>query len=102
MKMNELREAFAAWPKPADRALDNAATLIWMLKDVAPITEAGLRELGFSPDYQHTPVWVLGDIHAGFENGVCAICGQDVTALAKTMGRLRMLLLGVGECIESA
>ena len=98
MKMNELREAFRTLPD-CDR---NRREILAALKDPSPITEAGLRELGFSPDYQHTPVWVLGDIHAGFENGVCAICGQDVTALAKTMGRLRMLLLGVGECIESA
>ena len=92
MTITELREAFYAGPD-CDR---NRREILAALRDPTPITQAGLWELGFRPDYQHKPVWVLGDTQAGVDKGVCAICGPTVTALAKSMGRLRMLLLSVG------
>lgn len=93
MKMTELREAFAAWPfcDPTSHEI------LAQLTDPTPITESGLRELGFRLDYLYKPVWVLGEIQAGVDKGVCAICGTTVTALARSMGQLRLLLLSVGE-----
>jgi len=46
MNMQQLREAFAAW-KLGDT---NSDAILFALRDPTPITEAGLRELGFEPD----------------------------------------------------
>jgi hypothetical protein len=94
MKMDELRKAFAKSGKIADKVsaklgdglpdcwleyVGKLADTVLLLTDPTPITEEGLRELGFEQMDRNKPVWVLGDIHAGCENGLCAICGPNVT-----------------------
>lgn len=87
MKMDELREAFAAWK--IGEPLTNAYDLMQLLTDPTPITEAGLRELGVK--FERTKR--RGDwlVHTSW--GIVNISDIKI----KTMGRLRMLLLSVGE-----
>lgn len=85
MNMQQLREAFAAWP--AKYPVDEAAEILSLLTDHAPITEAGLRELGVMDELQKKsnvplPKHVIGEL------GIMGI---------KTLGQLRLLLLSVGE-----
>ena len=90
MEMQELREAFAAW----ELGELNSEAIVRALADPTPITEAGLRELGFegSVETQFYVGWLRGwfdeDGQFFFYN-----CKQ----YPKTMGRLRCLLLGLGE-----
>lgn len=70
---------------------------MWLLTDPTPITEQGVAELGFERADWDKRLWSLGGLHAGFDDGMCALCGPNVAVLAKTLGQLRGLLLFVGE-----
>ena len=95
MKMDELREAFAAWPDCDPTSFE----LLAALKDPTPITEAGLRELGFRFDpSQPLPVYRLGETMAAVDaDGACGVSGKSANALVRGMGKLPLLLLGVVE-----
>lgn len=85
MNMNELREAFAAWA--IGEAFQNAFEIMQLLTDETPITEVGLRELGVLDELQKRfnvpqPIHVIGEL---------------ALSNVKTLGKLRCLLLGVGE-----
>lgn len=85
MKITELREAFANWA--IGEPFQNAFEIMQLLTDETPITEAGLRELGVLDELQKKfnvpqPKHVIGEL---------AIIN------VKTLGKLRCLLLGVGE-----
>lgn len=97
MTMQQLREAFATWKAvkgPTQKALNAgfAANILDALTDPAPITEAGLRELGFE-QYFGSCVWWLGDLRFTYEDDTLRFDRREI----KTMGRLRMLLLSAGE-----
>ena len=81
MTMHELRDAFAAWRKAETGQAVLAYNLIWLLTDPTPVTEAGLRELGADVAEKFAGEW-----------GVYMRLGG-----IKTLGKLRLLLLGVGE-----
>lgn len=97
MTMTELREVFAAWRKAETGQAVLAYNLIWLLTDPTTITEAGLRELGLDGDdvcgwyLEGRLVLLAGDAkgHWAEINGL-SVC-------IKTLGKLRCLLLGVGE-----
>ena len=98
MNMQQLREAFAAWP--AKYPVDEAAEILSLLTDHAPITEAGLRELGFhlaDIPGKHR-IFSLGEtaVHIAADGG-CEIDASDFSGYVKTIGQLRGLLLFVGE-----
>ena len=99
MTITELREAFAAWRKAETGQAVLAYNLIWLLTDPTPITEAGLRELGFRFDpSQPLPVYRLGETMAAVDaDGACGVSGKSANALVRGMGKLRLLLLGVVE-----
>lgn len=95
--IDDLRKAFFGWRQPLSR--DNAlrggietSRILDKLTDPTPITEAGLRELGFE-QYFGSCVWWLGDLRFTYEDDTLRFDRREI----KTMGRLRMLLLGVGE-----
>lgn len=88
MNITELREAFAAW---RTRPTMNAVDLLWLLTDETPITEAGLRELGFK-QYFGSCVWWAGELRFTYEDDTLHFERREI----KTIGKLRMLLLGVG------
>ena len=97
MTMTELREAFAAWPPPKGD-IDAAFRLLRLLKDPTPITEAGLRELGFhlaDIPGKHR-IFSLGEtaVHIDADGG-CEIDANDFSGYVKSMGQLRGLLLFV-------
>lgn len=92
MKITELRESFASWP--AKYPVDQAAEILTLLRDPTPITEAGLRELGFGYD-RHNDEWLLGEFTYDLDIGRVIFATGSVEV--KSMGQLRMLLLGVGE-----
>lgn len=92
MTMTELREAFAAWRKAQTGQAVLAYNLVRLLTDPTPITEAGLRELGFER-YFGSCVWWLGDLRFTYEDDTLRFDRREI----KTIGRLRMLLLSVGE-----
>ena len=96
MTITELREAFAAWRKAETGQAVLAYNLIWLLTDPTPITEAGLRELGFEPrplrSWRHGAL-TLDDRPEG--RWLISICWEYREV--KSMGKLRCLLLGVGE-----
>lgn len=93
MNMTELREAFAAWRY---KQTVNAVDIMWLLTDPTPITEAGLRELGF--DNKQYPLRFECE---GFKCVEKFASGWAVNAgrffAVKTIGQLRGLLLFVGE-----
>ena len=66
--------------------------LMQLLTDPTPITEAGLRELGFER-YFGSCVWWLGDLRFTYEDDTLRFDRREI----KTIGRLRMLLLSVWE-----
>lgn len=88
MKMTELCEAFRTWSR------DNfdASIIVEELRDPTPITEEGLRELGFK-QYFGSCVWWLGELRFTYEDDTLRFDRREV----KTMGQLRGLLLFVGE-----
>ncbi len=93
MNMQQLREAFAAWPF-CDPTSHEILTL---LKDPAPITEAGLRELGFEETlagFYCNRLYVEWD-HP-YKGWYVRINGGNHKK-AETIGRLRGLLLFVGD-----
>ena len=103
MTMTELREAFAAWPQmeyyryPRQVA---AEKIMHLLTDPTPITEAGLRKLGFhlaDIPGKHR-IFSLGEtaVHIDADGG-CEIDASDFSGYVKTIGQLRGLLLFVGE-----
>ncbi len=96
MNMTELREEFAAWPPPKGD-IDAAFRLLRLLKDPTPITEAGLRELGFVFD-DYTKLWEIGE-DGGFysQSSAMLYCHGLRAKNVRTLGHLRMLLLSVGE-----
>jgi len=101
MKMDELREAFVAWHdnQHIDLMAGEAVEIMRLLTDPTPITEAGLRELGFRFDpSQPLPVYRLGETMAAVDaDGACGVSGKSANALVRGMGKLRLLLLGVVE-----
>jgi len=97
MNMQQLREAFADWA--VGEPFQNAFEIMQLLSDETPITEAGLRELGFRFDpSQPLPVYRLGETMAAVDaDGACGVSGKSANALVRGMGKLRLLLLGVVE-----
>lgn len=103
--IDDLRKAFFGWRQPLSR--DNAlrggietSRILDKLTDPTPITEAGLRELGFhlaDIPGKHR-IFSLGEtaVHIDADGG-CEIDANDFSGYVKTIGQLRMLLLGVGE-----
>jgi hypothetical protein len=92
MTMQQLREAFAAWPFCDPTSHEILAAL----KDPTPITEAGLRDLGY--DNKQYPLRFECE---GFKCVEKFVSGWAVNAgrffAVKTLGQLRRLLLSVGE-----
>ncbi len=100
MTMQQLREAFAAWPQmeyyryPRQVA---AEKIMHLLTDPTPITEAGLRELGFEETlagFYCNRLYVEWD-HP-YKGWYVRINGGNHKK-AETIGRLRGLLLFVGD-----
>lgn len=93
MTMTELREAFAAW-KLGDTSSD---AILFALRDPTPITEAGLRELGYAP--RTGTIWGLKnhpDI-IGPIGGQIMLLFIHSELRVKSIGQLRGLLLFAGE-----
>lgn len=90
MKIAELREAFRRWQ--AHRREMDAVIIMSFLADPTPITEAGLRELGFE-QYFGTSVWWLGSVRIEIVDDSAFFDRREI----KSMGQLRGLLLFVGE-----
>ena len=94
MTITELREAFANWA--VGEPFQNAFEIMQLLTDETQITEAGLRELGFEPrplrSWRHGAL-TLDDRPEG--RWLISICWEYREV--KSMGKLRCLLLGVGE-----
>lgn len=90
--ITELREALANWA--VGEPFQNAFEIMQLLTDPTPITEAGLRELGFWFSI-HNDEWILGDLIYDLDvhRLILAMGSFEV----KTVGQLRMLLLAVGE-----
>ena len=97
MTMTELREAFAAW-KLGDT---NSDAILFTLRDPTPITEAGLRELGYMQSLAFSSLWLSKDMPTveKTRNGNWELNGVD--GYIKTLGQLRGLLLFVGELFEA-
>ena len=102
--IDDLRKALFGWRQPLSR--DNAlrggietSRILDKLTDPTPITEAGLRELGFRFDpSEPLPVYRIGETMAAVDaDGACGVSGKTVNALVRGMGKLRGLLLSVGE-----
>lgn len=94
MNINELREAFAVWPLPITSAVEDSFNILRLLRDPTPITEAGLRELGFEGS-EKTEFYV-GTLR-GWLDEVDGFYFYNCSQYPKSMGKLRRLLLGVGE-----
>ena len=97
MNMTELRKAFAAWRKADTGQAVLAYNLMWLLTDPTPITEAGLRELGYMQSLTFSSLWLSEDMPTveKTRNGNWELNGVD--GYIKTIGQLRLLLLSVGE-----
>jgi len=100
MTMKQLCEAFASWRKAETGQAVLAYNLVWLLTDPTPITEAGLRDLGFhlaDIPGKHR-IFSLGEtaVHIDADGG-CEIDANDFSGYVKTLGQLRLLLLSVGE-----
>jgi len=91
MNMTELREEFAAWPFCDPTSHEILAAL----KDPAPITEAGLRELGFLQD---GALFHMGRVQVEHRGIYWHVCNHNsFWRIFASMGQLRRLLLSVGE-----
>lgn len=97
MNMTELRKAFAAWRKADTGQAVLAYNLMWLLTDPTPITEAGLRELGYMQSLTFSSLWLSEDMPTveKTRNGNWEL--NEVDGYIKTIGQLRLLLLSVGE-----
>ena len=100
--IDDLRKAFFGWRQPLSR--DNAlrggietSRILDKLTDPTPITEAGLRELGFVFD-DYTKLWEIGE-DGGFysQSSAMLYCHGLRAKNVRTLGHLRMLLLSVGD-----
>lgn len=91
MTLQRLHEAFWSW-KLGDAGGD---AILFALRDPTPITEEGLRGLGFSyDDYTHS--WEIPDDKGLFFLGSRTFYGLGGRAKdVKTLGQLRRLFLGV-------
>lgn len=94
MNMQQLREAFAAWRY---RQTVNAVDIMWLLTDPTPITEAGLRELGYTQSLAFSSLWLSRPMPTIENKGNGKWELNGVTGCIKSMGQLRLLLLSVGE-----
>lgn len=91
MNMQQLREAFAAW-KLGDT---NSDAILFALRDPTPITEAGLRELGFLQD---GALFHMGRVQVEHRGIYWHVCNHNsFWRIFASMGQLRRLLLSVGE-----
>lgn len=90
MNMDELRDAFAAWA--IGEPFQNAFEITQLLTDPTPITEEGLREMGLQ-QYFGSCVWWAGELRFTYEDDTLHFERREI----KTLGKLRLLLLGVGE-----
>lgn len=97
MTMTELREAFAVWPLPITSAVEDSFSILRLLRDPTPITEAGLRELGYKQSLAFSSLWLSRPYPTveSKSSGRWQLDGVD--GYIKTLGKLRCLLLGVGE-----
>jgi len=95
MDMQQLREEFANWA--VGEPFQNAFDIMQLLTDPTPITEAGLRDLGFVFD-AYTKLWEIGE-DGGFysQSSAMLYCHGSRTKNVRTLGHLRMLLLSVGD-----
>jgi hypothetical protein len=93
MTMQQLREVFAAWPfcDPTSHEILTA------LKDPTPITEAGLRELGYTQSLAFSSLWLSRPLPTIENKGNGKWELNGVSGYIKTIGQLRRLLLSVGE-----
>jgi hypothetical protein len=97
MDMTKLREAFDAWRKAETGQAVLAYNLMWLLTDPGPITEAGLRDLGYTQSLAFSSLWLSGDMPTVQKNrnGKWDLNGVD--GYVASIGQLRGLLLSVGE-----
>ena len=93
MDMQQLRDAFAT----ENVGWFQAVQIVRALRDPTPITEAGLRELGYMQSLTFSSLWLSKDMPTveKTRNGNWEL--NEVDGYIKTIGQLRGLLLSVGE-----